>query len=100
MVVQFFRECQGVPDQPGNPLPYCGIEAFDRVRQTGVLGHPDMLFFWDNTQIRIIKVGIKGSVLPVNVRYFPPKLPGTLFAKVADMEQGDDMSRFGIQSDP
>jgi hypothetical protein len=49
------------------------------VRQAGVLDHPDMLFFWDDIHIRIIKIGIKGSVLPVNVRHFLPKLSGQQF---------------------
>jgi len=58
-----------------------------------------MLFFWDDIHIRIIKIGIESSVLPVNVRYFPPKLSGALSAMVADMEC-DNLACFGIQSDP
>ena len=69
------------------------------IRQAGVLGHPDMLFFWDDIHIRLIKIRIKGSVLPVNVRYFLPKLSGTLSTTIANMKC-DDLACFGIQSDP
>ena len=69
------------------------------VGQACVFGRTNMLFFWNNIHIRIIEIGIKSSVLPINVGYFLPKLSGALSASVADME-GDDLACFGIQSDP
>jgi hypothetical protein len=72
-IIEFFGKRETLGDKTRETLSTAMIEAFNRVSQTRIFVNTTMTFRGNNLPIRLPKIGISNSTLPINrqtISYF------------------------------